>query len=361
MLWSFLCKNTRRELFIIAEIREIRKEKTQEAMEAAPVVDINVNINIPKHQTLKEEKKYKCTCCGNSWNTQKSRFSASQSVLYQSNNGYITICNDCRDAYYYQLVDLYSGSEEKAIEHMCKQFGWIYDLNALAASRQISSDRARIGDYLAKKNLPQTTQYGYTDIDTVKNEFLNRKANIIKSTEHFEQLQEEGNTTISSSEIIERWGAGLSEWDYSTLDEHYKMLKRNNPNCDNNQEIFIKALCNLNWLMMKTLRSDNVDSGEYVKLTEQYSKTFKQAGLKTVEEKDSSNDASFGVTLATISQYTPEEYYLDKSLYEDFTHMGEYIERHMLRPLRNLQHDANERDFEYFVPDAEDELDDDDE
>lgn len=329
-------------------------------MNAAPVVDINVNIQIPKHQTTKEDRKYKCTCCGNSWDVQKSNFSISESILFQSNNGYITICNDCRDVYYYQLVDLYSGNEEKAIEHMCRQFGWIYDLNALVAARQISKDRSRIGSYLAKKNLPQTTKYGFTDIDTVKNEYLNRKANVIESTEHLEQLQEKGDTTISSSETIERWGGGLSEWDYSILDEHYEMLKKNNPNCDNNQEIFIKSLCNLHWLMTKMLRSENCDASKYTSLVEQYSKTFKQAGLKTIEEKDASNDATFGVTLAAISQYTPEEYYLDKNLYEDFEDIGDYIERHMLRPLRNLQHDTNIRDVEHFVPDAEDELDEED-
>ena len=37
-------------------------------------------------------------------------------------------------------------------------------------------------------------------------------------------------------------------------------------------------------------------------------KTFKQAGLKTIEEKDNSNNETIGVTLATISQFTPEEF-----------------------------------------------------
>jgi nitric oxide synthase oxygenase domain/subunit len=94
-------------------------------------------------------------------------------------------------------------------------------------------------------------------------------------------------------------------------------------------------------------------------LTEQYSKTFKQAGLKTIEEKDSSNDEVFGVTLATISQYTPEEYYQNKQLYEDYDEIGDYINRHMTRPLKNLQYDSADRDFEFFVPDNEEELDED--
>jgi hypothetical protein len=262
------------------------------------------------------------------------------------------MCNSCRDNYYYQLIDLYSGSEEKAIEHMCRQFGWLYNLEALEASRQVSVDRSRISHYLAKKNLPQTTRYGYTDIDTVKNDFINRKGNIIESKKHLEQLKADGLVSSSGSSIS-RWGGGLADWDYETLDEHYKMLKKNNPNCDNNQEIFIKALCNLNWLMMKSLRSGDGDSDKYVKLTEQYSKTFKQAGLKTIEEKDNSNNETVGVTLATISMYTPEEFYKDKSLFSDNDNIGDYYDRHVCRPMRNLMFDEDTRDPEFFVPDGD--------
>lgn len=322
-------------------------------MNSAPVIDINVNINIPKVQTLKEDKKYKCTCCGDSWNTQKNHFSMSKSVLFQSNNGYINICNTCRDKYYYQLIDLYSGSEEKAIEHMCNQFGWIYHIDALEASRQVSEDRSRISHYLAKKNLGQTAIVGSTDIDTVKFEFLNRQAEIIESKEHLVQLKADGMVS-SSITSIDRWGGGLTDWDYSTLDDHYRMIKKNNPNCDNNQEIFIKALCNLNWLMMKSLRSGDGDSDKYVKLTEQYSKTFKQAGLKTIEEKDSSNDETFCMTLGFISEYTPEEFYLNKELYKDNDNLGDYIERHITRPMINLETGSSTRDTEFFVPDGED-------
>lgn len=337
------------DVLLLAVDKSERIKRIQELMNSIPVVDINVNINISKIQNLKEEKKFKCITCGDSFDVQKNKFSKSPSVLYQCNNNYINVCNSCRDNYYYQLIDLYSGSEEQAIKHMCMQFGWIYNLEALEASRQVSKDRSRISHYLAKKNLPQTTQYGYTDIDTVKNDYLNKKSETIKSKEHLGELKTLGVSNTSATSF-DRWGGDLSDWDYSTLDEHYKMLKKNNPNCDNNQEIFIKALCNLNWLMMKALRNNEVDSDKYVKLTEQYSKTFKQAGLKTVEEKDSSNDEVLGVTLATISQYTPEEYYLNKELYKDYDNTGEYIDRHMLRPLKNLQLGSNDRDFEFFVP-----------
>lgn len=337
-------------MFIIAKGAPTKYETTQDAMNSAPEIDIDVNINIPKIQTVKEEKKYKCTCCGDSWDVQKSRFSMSKSVLYQSNNGYINICNDCRDKYYYQLIDLYSGSEEKAIEHMCRQFGWIYHIDALEASRQVSADRSRVSHYLAKKNLGQTKMVGVTDIDTVKYEFLNRKKEVIESLEHLEHLKSEGLVSTSYA-TAERWGGGFVDSDYKSLDDHYKMLKKYNPNCDNNQEIFIKSLCHLNLIQTKALKENNTKN--YIDANSEYAKTFKQAGLKTVAEKDSSNDETFCMTLGFISEYTPEEFYLDKDLYKDNDNIGDYVERHITRPMINLETGSNTRDVEFFVPDGD--------
>ncbi len=336
-------------MFIIALGKQSKLEKTQEAINSAPIIDVSVNINLSKIQTTKENKKYKCLCCGDSWDTQKNHFSMSKSPLYQSNNNYIQICNTCRDSYYYQLIDLYSGSEEKAIEHMCKQFGWIYNLEALEASRQVSADRSRISHYLAKKNLPQTTQYGYSDIDTVKNDFINRKKEVIESVEHLEQLRSEGTvkTSISSAE---RWGFGVfPNEDYKILDDHYKMLKEANPNCDSNQEIFIKSLCHLNLLQTKALKDNNTKG--YIEANSEYAKTFKQAGLKTIQDTDKNVDDCWGIFMEQISQFTPEEYYKDKELYKDFDGIGDLFTRFVLRPLKNLLLKTNERDFEYNVED----------
>ena len=105
-------------------------------------------------------------------------------------------------------------------------------------------------------------------------------------------------------------------------------------------------------LMTKALKDG--DSDKYVKLTDQYAKTFKQAGLRTVEEKDSSNDETFCMTLGFISDYTPEEFYKDKELYADWDNIGEYIDRHITRPMMNLENEQDIRDKEYFVPEVDD-------
>lgn len=319
-----------------------REETIREEMDAPLKIDTNVEIRIPKTNQI-TQKKYKCLCCGASWDTQKSHFSKSADVLWQSNDGYIPICNSCRDAYYYKLVDLFSGNESHAIEYFCRQFGWVFDIEGLKAAKQISADRSRISHYGAKKNLGQVANIGTTYFDSIKYHYAQKQNEIITSREQAKSEE----STISAS-AVDRWGIGFTEMDYKNLDEHWRMLKKNNPNADSNQEIFIRDLCNINMLKIHALQ--NGDSKEYATLVEQYSKTFKQAGLKTIEEKDNSNNETIGVTLATISQFTPEEFYKDKKLYEDYDEIGDYFERHVCRPMENIMTGSEIRDKEFYVP-----------
>lgn len=317
-----------------------------DAINAPIEIDTNVDIKIQRSNQI-QEKKFKCTCCGASWDSQKSHFSKSASPLYQSNDGYINICNDCRDKYYYRLIDFYSGNEAHAIKHMCQQFDIIFHDDALSASKQISADRSRFSHYLAKKNLGQTARIGSTYLEGLKWDYLHKQEDIIESRE--QAKEDEKSVTIAA---IDRWGVGFTESDYKLLDEHYKMLKKNNPNCDNNQEIFVRDLCYTKLLQMKAMRGEG-KSDDFDKYTRLYRDTFKQAGLKTIQETDSSADETFGVTLATIAQYTPEEYYKDKKLYKDFDGLGDYITRFITRPLKNLQHGTTDRDKEYSVKDGD--------
>lgn len=315
-------------------------------MNAPQKIDVSIDIKFPLSNKYTQQKKYKCMMCGNSWDTKKNHFSKSAHPKYQANDGYIEICNDCRDRYYKRLIDLYSGNSEHAIRHMCMEFGWVYHIDALTASRQISADRSRISHYLAKKNLGQTASVGTTYFDSMKYEYQNKLNDVIESRE---QAKSEESTITASS--VDRWGVGFAEADYKNLDEHYRMLKKNNPNADNNQEIFIKSLCNLNMLMVKALKDG--DSDKYVKLTDQYAKTFKQAGLRTIEEKDASNDETFCMTLGIISDFTPEEFYQNKELYADWDNIGEYIDRHITRPMINLETGSDVRDKEFSVPEVD--------
>lgn len=326
--------------------RKEKEEIIRESMNSPKVIDTTVNFKMPRstEQFDPSKHKYKCSCCGKGFNSLKNNFQKTNSPLYQANDGYLPWCKSCTDLYMNILVGFYSQNEEHAIEHFCQQVDWVYDIEPLKCAREISSDRSRISSYAAKKNLNVGNRKTY--FDTLKYNYEQKQHEVITSRE---QAKSEDSTITASA--VDRWGVGFTEQDYKNLDEHYRMLKKVNPNIDSNQEIFVKDLCNIHMLKIHALQ--NGDSKEYATLVEQYAKTFKQAGLRTVEEKDSSNDETFCMTLGFISDYTPEEFYQDKELYADWDKIGEYMERHILRPMMNLETGSNVRDKEFFVPEVD--------
>lgn len=326
--------------------RKEKEEIIRESMNSPKVIDPTVNFKMPRstEQFDPSKHKYKCSCCGKGFNSLKNNFQKTNSPLYQANDGYLPWCKSCTDLYMNILVGFYSQNEEHAIEHFCQQVDWVYDIEPLKCAREISSDRSRISSYAAKKNLNVGNRKTY--FDTLKYNYEQKQHEVITSRE-----QAKSEDSIITASAVDRWGVGFTEQDYKNLDEHYRMLKKVNPNIDSNQEIFVKDLCNIHMLKIHALQ--NGDSKEYATLVEQYAKTFKQAGLRTVEEKDSSNDETFCMTLGFISDYTPEEFYQDKELYADWDKIGEYMERHILRPMMNLETGSDVRDKEFFVPEVD--------
>lgn len=304
-----------------------------------------VTIKATEEDRAKLEKPYMCVTCGRRFKTQANNFSYSQSPLFEGNNSFLPTCCNCIE----KLVEQYTiilGNQNEAIKRICMKYDIYFDESSLNATKKIDSNRSRIKNYIKNMNLQQ--HQGKT-FDT----YLKETADgAIESIEDLEQLKAEGQTSVTKA-MFDRWGQ-VSESDMTALDEHYKMLKKQNPNCDSNQEIFIKDLCYTKLLQLKAFKDSN--STDFEKYTKLYRDTFKQAGLKTVQETDNSMEETFGVTLATISQFTPEEYYKNKSLYKDFDGIGDYIHRFLFRPLKNLMFGGNERDSEYSVKeDTEDE------
>ena len=328
-----------------------KDELIRESMNSPKKIDITVDFKIPRstEQFDPSKHKYKCSCCGKGFTgQQKNNFQKSNSPLFQANDGFLPWCKECTDKYLISLTAFYSQNEEHAIEHFCQQVDWVYDIEPLKCAREISSDRSRISSYAAKKNLNVGNRKTY--FDTLKYNQEQKEYEVVTSRE---QTKDEDMKVKGSS--VDRWGLGFTEMDYRDLDSHYFMLKKYNPNADNNQEIFIKSLSSINMLMARALQ--NGESKEYASLVEQYAKTFKQAGLKTIQEVDNSADECLGVTLATIAQYTPEEYYKDKSLYKDFDGLGEYFDRFVKRPLKNLIMGTNDRDYEFCVKEKSGDID----
>lgn len=252
-----------------------RDEKIAEALNAPAEIDLSVVIKLPR-SNQSTDKKYKCTCCGASWDTQKTHFSVSKSILFQSNNGYIGLCNTCRDNYYYQLIDLFSGNEEKAIQYMCVQFGWFFHEFPLRDSRQVSVDRSRISHYLAKKNLPQATQYGRTDIDTLKYNFES------KSTEVIETLDDVKDSKKAKLKTVKFFGIGFDDDDYPFLEDEYLDWTTRHECSTKAQEEIFKQICfaQLDILKAKKAKQSTKD------LTKTLQDLLSTANLQPKQTKD---------------------------------------------------------------------------
>lgn len=315
---------------------------TKRSTKSATKINKDVEISRLKYEEP-ANRHYYCTACGKEYTKQETNFCKSLSPLFVNNNGFVHICKRCTDKLYYNLVEFFSGNEEKAMDRMCQIFDWYYSDEIFAATRKISENRSRVCAYPAKANLPQYDAKNKTYADTI----IDRANDYIESVEDIEKMKSEGETSVTKV-MFQRWGQ-VSESDMLALEEHYRMLKKYNPNADSNQEIFIKDLCFTKILQTKAFKDNN--SGDWERYSKLYRDTFKAAGLKTIQEDDGTADNTLGVNAGIISQFSPEEFYKDKKLYFDFDGLGEYYERHVLRPLRNLEYNSAERDKEYSIGD----------
>jgi hypothetical protein len=217
------------------------------------------------------------------------------------------------------------GSQDAAIQRICMKFDIYFNEKVLATCKKEDMSRSRIKVYIRQINLQQ---YAGKTYDT----YLAEKAGEeINSLEEAQDIVSDGERITKP--MFERW-QGNSVEDMVALEEHYKMLKKTNPNADHNQEIFIKDLCNIHLMKITAFKKNDVSTFE--KCIKMYRDTFKQAGLQTVQEDDGSSQNTLGINTEIISQYTPEEFYKDKKLYEDFDELGKYFDIHVKRPLENL-------------------------
>lgn len=321
----------------------------------------NTKIDYADTKGIKSETRHYCSMCGEAYPTLDRNFPKVNSSFWAGRDGYLPLCKKCLEKIFDHYFDAYGGDQLKTIRRVCMLTDLYYSDSAVNAIKDGRwKGQHPIHRYISRINL---TQYDGKTYDTTIDEERNSQKSItvFEPEQPQPQAQEHRKPgrpkkTPDDVKLVERWGTGLKPSDYEILEDHYKMLKRNNPNVDRNQEIFIKDLCTINLMKSNATKDSNLDA--FVKASEQYSKIFTKAGLKTVEEKDSSNTETLGVTLATISKYTPEEFYSDKKLYEDYDMLGEYIDRFMTRPLINIVKGTDIRDEEFSVQDDSEDIQD---
>lgn len=291
----------------------------------------------------KDKNQELCVCyqCGDA--LLPSQFQKSYSGLYVG-TGHLPICKNCFEKKFNVYLAEY-GDSKQALKRMCMAFDLYFNDKLFDACED---DTTLISKYFRKLNM---VQYKGKTFDTTIAEGFDFFDNARNPKPKVEEVSED---EVAPEDIL-KWGQGLEPVDYDNLNNHYKLLKAANPNCNSNQEAFISDLCYAKMQQLRAARERNVD--DFKKMGDYYNATFIKAGLKAIKEVEANADDCLGTWLARISQYTPEEYYKNKTLYKDHDGIGDYITRFVFRPLKNLMFGSNERDSEYCVKDEVDEDD----
>lgn len=304
---------------------------------------------MPRNKTEDSNKKYTCCVCKKPFDSL-SEFNKSYSSFYAATER-LPLCKSCL-AKIFNDYSVEYGSQKKAMKRICMAFDLYYN-DSIFEKCNDGSDTV-IGNYIKKLNM---VQYRDRTFDTtLKEGFYFEEPEDSKKQK---KAIEENEPQIISSEDETKWGNGFDYEDYEILNSHFKELTDANPQYDSNQAIFINDLCYIKMQQMKALREGRID--DYIKLTDSYRKSFEKAGLKTVRETNVNEEFTIGVNAEIIEKYTPAEYYKSKQLYKDFDHIGEYIERFLLRPLKNLMFGSKDRDTEFYVKEEDSEGDTDEE
>lgn len=289
------------------------------------------------------------TCCKCDFPYQDvDNFYKSNSSMY---NGHLPICKNCLAQKFNEYYIAYQ-DPRRAMKRICMAWDIYYNDSLFDKCETEATTTSILTSYINKVSRMALAR-GKT-FDTSLDEDSSFTAGSVPKDK--EPIQEEPSDEYDlkgiSAATIELVGEGFKAREYNNFISHYRFLKKANPNCDNNLEIFVRDLCYIKMKQQEALREDEIDT--YNKLSESYRKTFTLSGLKATPSADGDNDASIGVLLSRIAQYTPEEYYKDKTLYDDFDGFDEYRRRFIDRPLDNLVNGTEIRDEEYFIGDDDD-------
>lgn len=284
---------------------------------------------------------YSCTRCTRKYRKQKGNFAKVRSPLYSSNDGYLHICDHClAELYQYYLCKL--GTEEEAIRRVCMKLDIYYSDKIIKMLHGNEITQSPIKCYISRTNLSQFKSVSYDD--TIEEEKTNDCIN------NNDDLDCQFDIQITK-ELISEWGAGFAPEEYQSLSSHYKMLTQKIDNIDFVQETLIRELCIIQVQKSRAMKDHNMD--RYEKLAKLYQSTLSNTKLKINGEQFSEDKDAFGIWIAKVENYCPSEYYKDKKKYRDFFGIGEYCERYIYRPLKNLLTGSREKDLEHFIGDAD--------
>ena len=288
----------------------------------------------------KEDVKINCTCCGKEKKVNGTYFYKSYSEIYKSAyDGRMTICKECVWELAKNFEEIFS-SQLRGIYELCKLLDIYYDkdlfMSAIEQAKNTDSEYYRI--YFQKVlSLPQYKNK--TFIDSALFEITDES--------------KADNRDFNEKEVVKKWGKGFgSIEDYQWLEEDYHEWVTHVDADKLSTQKLIQMIC-IKELEIRKARQMGKPTD---KLEKALRESMADASLtpKTMSEVNKTDsEKTFGLWLKDIENNRPAEYFEDKTLYEDYDHIGEYFERFVKRPLKNLLTGSRDFDKEFNVENGE--------
>lgn len=284
------------------------------------------------------EKKYFCTRCGKGCTTQIKNFPKTRSPMWAANDGYLPVCVGCVDDLYEKYLQKF-GTISETVYRMCMKFDLYYSDNTMNAVIAASGKfKNAFSAYLSKSNLVQV------EFDSFDDTLDQQAQTLILSKGDLDEAEINGIKVKKVS--YDRWGDGFEPAEYNDLDAHYRLLTGSVQDWGSAWPV-IRSLCILDVLQKRALKEK--DTKEFATLSKAYRDTYKEAGFKITQNTTDMEDQPLGVMAMVVEKICPAEYYKDKTLFSDFDKIGEYFERFIVRPFRNLLTGSTDLDQEYSI------------
>lgn len=266
-----------------------------------------------------------CTRCGKKYE-KTIGFYYSLSPLYESNDNRLHICKEC----VWKIFDIYVehyGDEEKALYRLTLLFDVYFDINVLNIvylnAKKTNSNLAKI--YFQKIN--SLKQYkGKTSLDSMEfipnEDFIEEKSKNTKKKE-----------SPVTTEMLRRWGKGMSEEDYLYLEEKYQDLIEVYDHRSPVQRMLYENISRTQFEAEKSRRNNNLVA--YEKMMSTLSKLMTDGNIKPVQEQSvTDDDVCFGQFINKIENEEPIPEPLDE--FKDVDNFRKYITEWFIKPMARI-------------------------
>lgn len=211
-------------------------KETKLSSAKTPVIDPDAKIR--RIEAPPADGEVKCVCCGKVYKKQDGNFLSTASIMYAGNNGFVPFCKSCLQKYFDQLVEYFSGNEEKALDKICMLCDWYFCDEAAMMTRKSSYSRVFL--YPSKANLPQIKAKGTTYLDTIRDRAT---VKIAPTATDGESADAEVNPDAVPAATYEFFGHGFDPQHYKFLQAQYDDWTSRYECSTKAQEEIFKQLC----------------------------------------------------------------------------------------------------------------------